>query len=47
MARKPNAAVVKFWYVAFRHPNDAPRVYVRNSTTFAMESEAKLFAAER
>jgi hypothetical protein len=35
------------WYVAFRRPDDARVVYVRNSKTFRTEIEAKQFARER
>jgi hypothetical protein len=35
MARTP------FWYVAFRRPNDAPQVDVRNAKAFAAERLAE------
>jgi hypothetical protein len=35
------------WYVAFRQPNEAAGVYVRNSMTFRTEIDAKQFAGAR
>ena len=35
------------WYVAFRQPNEAAGVYVRNSRTFRTEIEAKQFVGEQ
>ena len=46
MANGPNA-LGHNWYVTFRKPGDAPRVYVRNSATFGTKIEAKVFARER
>lgn len=46
MSKKPVPGDLT-WYVAFRQPNEAPGVYVRNTRTFQTEIDAKQFAQER
>jgi hypothetical protein len=38
---------VDSWYVAFRNPKRPGSVYVRTTSTFRTESEAKRFASDR